>query len=442
MLSNKFIGSTFLPLFFILGIIPLFAQEKHIVPLEKSAEPLHLWVQFGEHPDREAVVSWSTTVLGNTQRVYIDTVKRNAEVETYTRQIKQIHSGPYTIEKEEKAMQAWYHHAYLDKLEPATPYYITVETDGSKSGEYYFITAPADDTEVALLLGGDSRLGDDRIEKTNARRGMNARMRKLLEENPDIVGLAHSADYTNTGRWSELFYWLNDHFEETTTEDGRLLPIFPARGNHDTRIGFEEMFWWPNRKNDFYYTVNINNTTALVILNTEISLIGDQRVWLEEQLKNLRPEKKWLTTMYHRPAFPSVRAYEDGEARRRTWVPLFEKYRIDLVTSGHDHSLKRTLPILDTKPNAEGIVYIGDGGLGVRPRDVDATRWYLKSPGIAQSIYNVHFVRYTPDAIHIKAVGMNGELLDSFSIPADRTVRTLLYSELIKGKKQLLPISN
>lgn len=436
MTRHNYFLSILLPLLILQGGQVLFAQEKHIVPLEQSAQALHLWVQFGEHPDSQAVVSWSTAVPGEMHRVYIDTIQRNGVVENYAWQFDQIHSGPYTIKKEEVPMRAWYHHAYLDNLKPETRYYISIETSGKKTQEYYFVTAPADDKKVSLLIGGDSRLGDDRVDESNARRGMNARMRKLLEDHPDVVGLAHSADYTNTGRWSELYYWINDHFEKTTTADGRLLPVFPARGNHDMLIGFEEMFWWPNRENDFYYTININSTTALVVLNTEISLIGNQRIWLEESLRDLRPKKKWLGAMYHQPAFPSVRAYEDGEPRRRAWVPLFEKYKIDLVASGHDHSLKRTLPILNLEPNAEGIVYIGDGGLGVRPRDVDPTRWYLNSPGMAESIYNVHLVQYTHDYIHVEAIGMDGALLDSFSIPADRRERSQQYAELIKEAVQ------
>jgi len=413
--------------FFFISLYPVLAQEAHIVPLKKSAVPIHLWVHFEENPSREAVISWSTTVPSKNNTLIYDTKKRNGETKNYSFKSTEIHSGPYTLTKEEKPMESWYHHAYLNNLAPNTRYYLTVESNGEKLGEYYFITAPADNTPVAMLIGGDSRLGDDRMDKENARRGMNARMSELLQENPEIIALAHSGDYTNSGHWSELYYWLNDHFEKTTTPDGRLLPLLPTRGNHDMLEGFEELFWWPNRKNNFYYTSNLNANTALVILNTEISINGDQRVWLENELKYLRKKKGWLTTLYHKAAFPSVRSYQDGEPQRRAWVPLFEKYKIDLSTSGHEHSLKRTIPILNLKPSAEGIVYIGDGGLGVRPREVDDTRWYFNPQGVAKSINNVHFIEYTSTHININAFGIDGSLLDNFSIPKNRNARKKLY---------------
>lgn len=407
------------------------AQDPHIVPLEKSTKPLHLYVQFESHPDREAVISWATTLPGKNHVLYYDTEPRNANTEQYAHRLTKIHSGAYTLEKDEKPMESYYHHGYLNNLKPSTRYYITVESDGKRLGEYSFITAPADDRDVMLFIGGDSRLGVDRVEDDNARRRMNTVMRKLFEKNPGIIALSHTADYTNSAHWSQLYYWLKDHFEKTTTSDKRLLPIFPARGNHDMDIGFEEMFWWPNRQNDYYYTANINKNTAIVILNTEISINGDQRVWLEKELQTLRPKKRWLSALYHRPAYPSVRAYEDGESRRRAWVPLFEKYKLDLVSSGHDHSMKRTVPILNVKANANGIVYIGDGGLGVRPREVDPTRWYLKPPGIAKSVHNVHMVDYSAKQITIKAFGIDGQTLDYFVIPRNRAARAKHYQNIL-----------
>jgi hypothetical protein len=122
-----------------------------------------------------------------------------------------------------------------------------------------------------------------------------------------------------------------------------------------------------------------------------------------------------------------TRSYQDGEPQRRAWVPLFEKYKLDLSTSGHEDSLKRTVPILNLKPSEEGIVYIGDGGLGVRPREVDDTRWYFNPQGVAQSINNVHFIEYTSTHINIKALGIDGSLLDFFSIPKNRIARRKQY---------------
>ena len=401
--------------------------------LEPSPQPIQLRVQFKGDPAREAVVSWSTTVPGDHHVIHFDTVPRGGETGEYGMRSGEIHSGAWTLLDEEAAvgMDAWYHHAHLSGLEPSTRYYLTVETDGHTLGEYHFITGPDDDRPVALLSGGDSRVGDARTDPDNPRRRMNVRMARLFEEHPHVLALAHTADYTNRAYWSQLYYWLNDHFEMTTTEAGRLLPLIPTRGNHDLDVGFQEKFWWPGRTTDFYYTTRIGADIAMVVLNTEISLVGDQLDWLEAQLEELRPRSHWLKVMMHKPAYPSVRAFETGEARRRAWVPLFEEHGVDLVAVGHDHSLKRTAPILRNRVDPRGIVYVGDGGLGVRPREVATDRWYINQGGMSLSIDNVHLIEFERDRMRYRAFGMEGDLLDELEIPHDRGLRQAHYESLL-----------
>ena len=123
------------------------------------------------------------------------------------------------------------------------------------------------------------------------------------------------------------------------------------------------------------------------------------------------------------PAFPSVRALDSGEPQRRAWVPLFERYDVDLVAVGHDHSLKRTGPILEGRADPRGIVYIGDGVQGVRPCEVATDRWYINGGGMSAGVHNVHMVEFETDVMHVRAFGMGGELLDELRIPADRGLR-------------------
>jgi acid phosphatase type 7 len=414
-----------------LGAAPASAQET-IRPLPASAKPQHLRILFEEKPATEATVSWTTTVPGSRHVVHFDTEPRDGDTEAYARQATQVVSGAWTLLPTETEMAAWYHHAPLTGLEPATTYYLTVESDGETLGEYHFVTAPADDRPVALLVGGDSRVGAERVHPGNMRRRMNARMRTLFEANPQVLALAHTADYTNRAYWSELYHWLNDHFEMTTTADGRLLPILPARGNHDLDVGFEEMFHWPGRATDFYYASQLNAGTVLIALNTEISRSGDQQDWLATTLERVRPANRWVGAFFHRPAFPSVRALDSGEPQRRAWVPLFERHDVDLVAVGHDHALKRTVPILDGRADPRGIVYIGDGGLGVRPREVATDRWYINGGGMSRSVHNVHLVEFGTEALHVRAFGMGGEVLDELLIPADRGLRVQQYDARLR----------
>ena len=53
-----------------------------------------------------------------------------------------------------------------------------------------------------------------------------------------------------------------------------------------------------------------------------------------------------------------------GAGNRQHWVPLFQKYRVPVVLEHHDHTFKRTKPLLDGLAHANGVLYLGDGSWG------------------------------------------------------------------------------
>lgn len=385
-------------------------------PREGTFHHRALWMK---NPQSEIVLSWSTAGAGANPRVYWDTESRGGDISAYANEEGSFKSGPFTIVEKDAGWSdpAHFHHVHLSGLEADTTYYVVFASGDDTSREFHFVTAPDTDREFAMLFGGDSRIGTaDPYEHTD-RQKMNERMRTLFEdENEGIIGLIHGGDYCMTAEWRHIEPWLTDH-ELTTTSTGRLLPIVPARGNHDRAIGFEEMFAWPDLGTNYYYDISLSPEVAVVTLNTEISLAGDQRDWLAETLPRLRPEHRWLLVSYHRPAFSSVRDVQDGAGRRNNWVPYFEEYGVDLVMESHDHALKRTLPIRASAPDEKaGVVYIGDGGLGVPQRTPDPNRWWLQAPGMAKSVHHVHVLRFSEEQLHGRAIGMHGAIEDEFTL--------------------------
>ena len=98
------------------------------------------------------------------------------------------------------------------------------------------------------------------------------------------------------------------------------------------------------------------------------------------------------------------------------FVPLFEQYNIDLVCEADGHNIKRTLPIRNNKHDPTGIVYIGEGGLGVGQRRPKTDRWYLQKPGMASAAHHVQLLTFNPDRLDYKVIGMDGATLDTYVI--------------------------
>ena len=370
-------------------------------PLE-GTKPAQWRVVWTADPATSATVSWSTVDAGTTHTLAYRPKGTDAPFKTV-----EAASGRYTGSE-----TLHYHHVRLDGLEPETAYEVRMTSDQQASPILYFVTAPDTDRPFSLFHGGDSRSDPE------TRRQVNTMLARIVAEsngndNPadDVIGFAHGGDYIASGedmsQWSQ---WLSDH-ELTTTKDGRLLPVIPARGNHDRGEPFNEVFGFP-AEDENYYAFNIGSEVRFVTLNSEISTAGDQAEWLQAELKQSRPNNRWLLAQYHRPAFPAVKG---PSTTLVSWVPLFEQYNVDLVCEADGHVMKRTVPIRGGQQDETGVVYIGEGGLGVKQRTPKTDRWFLQSPGMAGSAHHVFVLTFEKDRLTTRCVRLDGGEEDTYT---------------------------
>lgn len=397
---------------------------------------LHPRIYWTENPQSEAIISWTSTGVSEdvSHTVWVSTSPevQSSKENKWEFSIHEVVSGKIDLETEDKLVgvkEAYYQHASLHSLKPNTTYYFKFCSDNVCSPVYHFITAPDKGEGVKLLFGGDSRTGspttgiDTHPASHSARREMNTFIAGLVEKDPAILALIHGADYGMTASWWHLWYWFADH-ELTITKDNRVIPLIISQGNHDHAKGFYQNFMLPNIKKApleaYYYTTVFSKDIALITLNTEKSMAGDQLDWLEKEIKEKRAQHPWLLIQYHRPAFPAVKSFdrEDFAKVRRYWVPLFEKYQADLILESDGHALKKTAPIKGEKIDRDsGIVYIGEGGLGVPQRKADPERWYFQEGGYASGHHHVWLLEFKAKQLDVKALGIKGEELVRFSQP-------------------------
>lgn len=351
------------------------------------------------NPATEAIVSWSTRQTGRSHRVYV----RKTGEDRFTT-IECQRNGRYGSNQNHTGYS--YHHCRLSSLEPATRYQLILDSDGNRSPKFWFLTAPRDDRQIRILFGGDSRTGRQERKK------INMLISKLVDLKADIIALAHGGDYivegSNVGQWSD---WLTDH-QLTLSHQGRLLPIIPTRGNHDHGVEFNQVFGFENRDSHNYYGLKLNAQMQWITLNTEISMAGRQQRWLDNVLSLQRPACRWIVVQYHRPAWPAVK---EPSGALQHWVPLFEKYDVDLVCEADGHVIKRTVPIRNFKPDLTGVVYIGEGGLGVPQRTPKAGRWFLQPPGMASRGHHVHLITANSERLTSEAILLNGQVGDHWN---------------------------
>jgi hypothetical protein len=385
-------------IFFTLGI---FAMS---LKLFAGAGPgiQHVRVIWHEDPAHSAYVMWTTDKYKIKSYLYYDTVPRKGVISKY-RYKNNAKTKPilYTLDTRHKSK--------LKKLKPNTTYYFTAVTNGAKSKEYHFKTAPSDGTPFKILFGGDSR--SDRPK----RREINRVLSKTFESDISIIALCHGGDYIDNGlSWKKWKAWLEDHLL-TTTSKGRILPIIPTRGNHELGSPlFNDVFARPGglfKKN--YYRTKIGDF-SIITLNSNASAAGRQKRWLKKTLKKARKDSKWIVANYHRPLWPAVKKPGRGI---KHWVPLFEDYQIDLAFESDGHVLKRTVPIYrNTQNSTKGIIYVGEGGLGVKQRNPKKDRWFLRSPGYATSKHHFMTLEVTPSRMIYTVDLPDGTVFDKMEL--------------------------
>ncbi|MDR2457660.1 MAG: metallophosphoesterase [Clostridiales Family XIII bacterium] len=187
-----------------------------------------------------------------------------------------------------------------------------------------------------------------------------------LEKNKDIDFAISGGDMVNEPDneedWATFFKYANPFLSKVN--------LAPVPGNHETYKypkTYTKKFDLPRTNLTDYkeelYSFDYGDAHFLM-LNSNLFLpereeaLGKKKYAammkkVSSFIKNdLKKNAKWKIVTLHHPPFP---VSEDGnevyKEIRESWVPLFEKYKVNLILTGHQHVYMRTKKI-------NGIVYI------------------------------------------------------------------------------------
>jgi hypothetical protein len=79
---------------------------------------------------------------------------------------------------------------------------------------------------------------------------------------------------------------------------------------------------------------------------------GEQKQWLERELAAAQddPEIDWIVICMHQVAMSSAHFNGADLGIRQEFLPLFDRYGVDLVVAGHEHHFERSFPVRGTLP--------------------------------------------------------------------------------------------
>lgn len=316
-------------------------------------------IALRSNPSTSIVIAWNQ-ISGNNPEVHFGTNDHGLDYKKY-----ENHHKPDRIVFFKEMNN---HFARLEYLTPNTAYYFVIKDSNSTSKRFWFKTAPADNSRLSFIAGGDSR--NNRLPRQQA----NTIVAKLKPHAVLFGGDMTAGD--NAPQWED---WMDD-WQLTTSSDGRMIPIVATRGNHErSNSSIYNLFDTPSE--DIYYALTFGkNLLRAYTLNSEISIEGNQTDWLKNDLKK-HSNVIWKTAQYHKPMRPHVANKKEGNRQYQNWAKLFYKEQVKLVIECDAHTVKTTWPIIPSlkkgstegfiRSDKDGTVYAGEGcwGAPLRPNN-------------------------------------------------------------------------
>jgi hypothetical protein len=295
------------------------------------------------------------------------------------------------------------HEVRIEGLSPGRRYRYTVRTDGRESGGE-FSTSPLPGDPFSFVVFGDSRSNAD------SHRVLVERVRR---EVPDFI--LGTGDMVNEGGvekdWQSFFTIERDLLRDNV--------LFPSLGNHDRQgpgrraDAYRRYFSVPADTPDpeRYYAMTYGNSRFLVLdSNSHSFALTDQTAWIQRELERAVSDpaiQHIFVTMHHPPY--SVSLHGGHPELRETWTPLYERYGVDAVFSGHDHCYSRS--------EKHGVRYFvsGGGGAPLYPRDPKPNREDVDASIYYERTFNYLRVQVVGDFVEVSAVRDDGSLIETVS---------------------------
>jgi hypothetical protein len=384
---------------------------------DPGRRPSRVVLTWRDDPARTQAVTWRTDAL--VEEAFAEIVEASANP-GFTALARR--SPARTTAVAVPAGTAYYHEARFSALRPTTQYAYRVGDGATWSEWFHFRTASVEPASFSFIYLGDA-LTDVRALWSRALRAafIEAPRARFVLHTGGLVDIGESDD--QWGDWFGAGGWITG-----------MVPQVPVAGNHEYgRLNRDDprqlaTLWrpqfalsedGPEGLAETVYSFDYQGARVIVLNSAESTRLADQAAWLESRLKDHR--NRWTIVAFHHPVF-SVAGDRDNPALREAWKPLFDKYGVDLVLTGHDHTYGRGENLIDGGPRRDdaGTVYVVSVS-GPSMFEVGKERTWATRTGANLQLYQV--VTVSPQSLRFEARTVTGQLFDAFEITKSRNGR-------------------
>ncbi len=382
-------------------------------------------------PAHSFAVNWRTD-----QQVDIGIVEVSLATdgpEFLLREVRKINAVSQKFENQnrnEPLVKATYHSAVIRNLQPGTTYVYRVgngrEDNGYWSEWFQFTTARTDMEEpFSFIYFGDAQ--------NNVKSLWSRVIRNSYRQFPEVDFMLHAGDLINDRdanlEWGEWFH--AGSFIHAT------VPSIMTPGNHEYRDGVLSALWRPQFTLPMNGPIDELKETCYAIDYQDMKLISidaegfdesleartAQVKWLDSVLRS--NTKKWTTITMHYPIYSTAKG-RDNKELREALKPLMDKYGVDLVLQGHDHTYARGY----VENEGKGLTVVKDAGTiyavsvsGPKMYESQDREWMVRRGEYTQLF---QIITVSENSIKYGAYTPVGTLYDAFELVKKRGRKKLI----------------
>ncbi len=312
------------------------------------------------------------------------------------------------------------HIVTITGLQPETKYFYLIESAGDtlqNEDDNYFMTLPSAGKKGLYRIGVFGDCG----ENSSNQRKVRDFFLKYLGNNYLNAWILLGDNAYAYGKDAEF---QSNFFNSYETKLLRKYPLFPAPGNHDyhdeytsaemaretTHFAYYQSFSMPLNgeaggvpsNTQAFYSFDIGNIHFLSLdshgeqdNNSRMSdTLGRQARWVKQDLE-ANKNKDWIIAYWHHPPYSMGSHNSDEQDElvdiRKNFIPILERYGVDLVLCGHSHDYERSKLMkghFGPEPSFDGAKYNLSSSSGMYNGTKNSCP-YIKDPSNQGTIYVV-----------------------------------------------------
>ena len=325
---------------------------------ELDGSPFGIHFNATKNPENSKNISWLSNISGN-NAAYVefalesDYTANGDAAFTRIEGTSAIHKFTGAQDPNENAVIN-INNVKLQNLKSGSSYVYRVGNDAVWSKIGRFSTTYKSEDSTFLIIGDVQTQEYEKFRSDLANIGKNGVNYDFAVQMGDLVDDAGVYKH-----WQEILTSLSG------SEIGDL-DMIHVLGNHEyygdvNADHSAAIYHFPSGNKDYYSVEYQNVYFGVVNYTMNRSRLTTALEWIVEDAN--QSNATWKVLLTHQPPY-----YLNPQGGNEMFNEVLPQYaqaaNIDFVFSGHDHSYARTEPLIDGKPNDEGVVYIVTGALG------------------------------------------------------------------------------